>query len=145
MFVEVSGFIGIDYTLPDHLQTHPDKEDYQQDSVIFGFIRWLSPHPNAILRDDDHNPICPAPFDINHCLWEFTRLPRRRHSCSGRHISHQLHMFPGKTIEEQRVSVREVSQARYDFISVDSIETLRNCTCIDDSTSLILETVTLPF
>ena len=145
MFVEVRGLRGIHHTLPLHLQHHQHRDEYQQDSVIFAFIRWLSPHPNAILRDDTHNPICSAPFDINHCLWEFTRLPRPRRSCSGRHLSRQMHMFPGKNIEEQRESLREVSRAMYDVVSVDTIETIRNCTYIDNSKSLILETVTLPF
>ena len=34
-------------------------------SITFALVRWLSPHPNAILRDRKLRPVCSPPFDIN--------------------------------------------------------------------------------
>jgi len=75
MFVQVSGFgDGVGIFLPKEMRTPPTNTS----SVVLALIRWLSPHPQATERDSEHRPRCPAPFGINHSLWQFTKLPRRR-------------------------------------------------------------------
>ncbi len=65
MFIEVSGF-GVDsgIILPHHLR-HPEPNT---STVTLALVRWMSPHPDALLRDSEHRPLCPSPFDINHAL-----------------------------------------------------------------------------
>ena len=114
-------------------------------SVVLVLIRWLSPHPNAILRDAAHRPVCPSPFDINHVLWKFSLLPRQRVALYRRHVEAQLSMFQGSTDMEKREHVHSLSRARYDLVQVESIETFMNCTTIDNDRNTIMETVTIPF
>jgi hypothetical protein len=139
MFVRVSGF-GVSIDLPDELR-HPLTNDRD---VTLSVVRWLSPHPNAILRDSEQRPVCSPPFDINHCLWKFTTLPHRRKSCTGRLFTPQLRLFGADSIT-QRKNVDSVSYARYDLIQIQSIDKFMNCTLVDNDGSTILETVTLPF
>ena len=154
MFVEFSGFHSIDHELPDFLNGGDDDDDDDDDAsdrrnkkntLMFALVRWLSPHPDAIVCDSNYSPICPPPFDINHSLWEFTKIDRPRPACSGRHLRSQLHLFPGKDVPTQTESVRAQSLARYDFVTIDSIDRIMNCTFIDNSTSIIMETLTIPF
>ena len=139
MFVKVSGFghaSGI--FLPDRLR-HPDNNDH---SCVFAVVRWLSPHPNALLRDIKSRPICPAPFDINHALWTYSKRGRARTVFTNRvNITRQLHLFPGPN---RLVNAYNLDRAMYDLIEVQTIEHVINCTLIDDSDS-ILETLVLPF
>ena len=138
MFVKVSGFgHGSGIFLPHDLQDPAN--DY---SCVFAVVRWLSPHPNALLRDTKCRPICPAPFDINHALWKFARRPRQRSVFRYRaHISRQLELFPGP---HRLASAYQLDRAYYDVIEVSTIEHVINCTLVDDSNS-ILETLVLPF
>ena len=57
-FVRISGFSshGV-LQLPEHLRTPENSR-----SVVFGLIRWLTPHEDVILRDDDLRPVCPPPL-----------------------------------------------------------------------------------
>ena len=105
----------------------------------------MSAHPNATLRDSTKSPICPPPFDINHALWRFSQTPRQRVTFSGREIARQIGMFHGNTVADKRANMRRLSRAYYDFVKVQSIDKIMNCTCIDNDTELILETITLPF
>ena len=94
MFVRVSGFSsesgGIH--LPSDLTNHPG----QHDSVVLALVRWLSPHPNALIRDSKLRPICPPPFDTNHALWVFSKRPSPRRCFADTHLlSRQLHLFDG--------------------------------------------------
>ena len=143
MFIKVSGFGdgGVGICLPTYLRNPPTNHTH----VILALVRWLSPHPDALLRDDRKNPICPPPFDINHALWEFAELPNRRQNFENVDQMRELHYFPGTDELAQRQSANELAYARYDLIQVESIDTFMNCTSIDNSTSTFLETITLPF
>ena len=161
MFVEVSGFAAAqDVDLPESLypaSTSDDEVDDDDDdddddnkkkkidTVVLALVRWLSPHPNAIVRDPSLRPVAPPPLDINHCLWEFTKQNLRRDSLSGRLFTPQLHMFPGKSRQERVDHATSLRHARYDLLTLDSLGLIMNCTCIDNDPNTILETVTLPF
>ena len=140
MFVKVSGFgHGSGIFLPSHMR-HPAANDC---SCVFAVIRWLSPHRDALLRDAKSRPICPAPFDINHALWTFSRRIRvvRPVFRNRDNITRQLNLFSGPN---RRACANQLARAMYDIVLVQTIEHLINCTFIDDSTN-ILETVVLPF
>lgn len=135
MFVRVSGFGAVrGMRLPPCLRNPPTNLT----SVVLALVRWLSPHPDAILRDSELRPVCPPPFDINHALWNYSALPRPRDCMSGAHFERQVHLFDGHDADELR-------RARYDFVQLESIDTFMNCTTVDDDSSTVLETVTLPF
>ena len=114
-------------------------------SVVFALVRWMSPHPNAMLRDSEKRPVCPPPFDLNHALWTFTKLPGRRDSFSDAHVMRQLDLFPGSDRASKLDRASTFERARYDLVELDSIDKFMNCTTIDDDTDTILETITLPF
>ena len=141
MFVEISGFgDGVGIFLPAaYRYPHTNKS-----SVVFALIRWLSPHPNAVVRDDLHRPMCPAPFDINHALWEFTRLDTKRYPFAHGHHQRQIHLFPGADDAARRANATRVERARYELMQLETIEHLINCTPVDHG-SCIMETITLPF
>ena len=139
MFVKVSGF-GIDrIPLPRSFRM-------QTDSLVFSLVRWLSPHPEAGLhRDSSRRPVCPAPFDMNHALWTFSKLSRRRPSFADHLFARQLHLFPGSTNPERRLSSRHYESAMYDLVKPESFNQYMNCTSIDNDPDKILETITIPF
>ena len=147
MFVKVSGFVkdppGDGLELPVALRHPPSNYE----NVIFAVIRWLSPHPDAILRDQLLRPICPAPFDINHALWKFSRLESRRVSFnpSGNAITSQLHLFDGKDISTRLECVENEAFAYYDLIEPESLSTFMNCTRVNLEQNDIMETITFPF
>ena len=142
MFVKISGFgVGSNIILPKGLRL-PKKN---ATDVVFALGRWLSPHPNATVRDADHRPLCPAPFDLNHALWRYTKLTQKRHPFARDYHLTQLDLFPGSDVYSQRVAADRLAFDRYDFIELKSIDHFMNCTIIDDDPSCILETITLPF
>ena len=97
-----------------------------------------------MVRDTHKRPICAAPFDINHALWQFTTTPQRRWPFVHGHHDRQLHLFPGKDVAERQSSAARLSRARYDLIQLESIEHFMNCTPVDNE-SCLMETITLPF
>ena len=142
MFVRISGFgdeSGVQLPIP---MRNPIRN---RSNVVLALIRWLSPHPNAFLRDSERRPVCPSPFDINHALWKYSVLPRLRESFQRANVERQLHMFQGSTDAERRQHADSVKLARYDLIQVQSIDKFMNCTTIDSDPDTIMETVTLPF
>lgn len=136
MFLRVSGFSDSRIKLPQSLRNPPENSS----TLVLALVRWLSPHPNAVLRDSELRPICPAPFDANHSLWKFTKLTRARRSFDRRNIERQRHLFGG-----QRELVDRLKKARYDLYEVENLDYFINCTHIDDDSDTILETHTLPF
>ena len=140
MFVKISGFIDSDISLPQFLRNNTTNEDV----VVLALVRWLSPHPDALLRDVDRRPICPSPFDINHSLWTFSKLTRRRAYFSDNLFRRQLHLFPGCNDAQRLENAEKSSWSRFDFIQMESIDKFMNCTFIDNEDT-ILETITLPF
>lgn len=146
MFVKISNFgHGTGIFLPPNLQDPTLKNKKNTTSVVFALVRWMSPHPNAMLRDSEKRPVCPPPFDLNHALWTFTKLPGRRDSFSDAHVMRQLDLFPGSDRASKLDRASTFERARYDLVELDSIDKFMNCTTIDDDTDTILETITLPF
>ena len=142
MFVRITGFgtpSGVE--LPVYLRNPVSNSK----SVVFAVIRWMSPHPNANVRDSELRPVCPSPFEINHALWRFTTVSRPRAAMDRRNVENQLSIFQGSTDGEKRQHAMSLSRARYDLVQVQSIDKFMNCTTIDNSGNTVLETVTLPF
>ena len=104
-------------------------------SITFALVRWLSPHPNAILRDRKLRPVCSPPFDINHALWSFS--PALRPDLTDVIVTEHSDYYPDipTVISEQT--------ARYDLILPESINQYINATIIDEND--VMETITLPF
>ena len=147
MFVKVSGFSkdppGDGLALPLALR-HP-QSNYE--NVVFALIRWLSPHPDATLRDRALRPICTSPFDINHALWKFSKLESRRVSFNpaGTAITSQLHRFDGNDDTTRLACVEKEAFDYYDLIEVESLSTFMNCTRVNLDQNDIMETITFPF
>jgi len=139
MFVQVSGFDNAGIVLPRSLM-------FRGNSVVFALVRWLSPHPDAgLLRDTKLRPLCPAPFDINHALWTFSKRRHVRAAFTDRLFARQLGLFPGSTDLERRTCARCLQWAMYDLIEPASFNQYMNCTSIDNDDSKLMETITLPF
>ena len=143
MFVKISVFTQVgDLVLPQALRNPVTNHR----TFVGALVRWLSPHPNALLRDSEMRPICPPPFDINHSLWTFTRTPRPRDAfVYDAHLRRQLNLFKGSNESEKRVNAETLCRARYDLVQIESIDKFMNCTTIDNDSSTVMETVTLPF
>ena len=142
MLVRISGFgddSGVE--LPDFLRNPPTN----QSRVVLVLIRWLSPHPDANLRDDERRPVCPPPFDINHALWKYSLLPRQRASFQRPNVDRHISMFQGSTDIEKRQHADSLSRARYDLIQVEAIDKFMNCTTIGNDPNTIMESLTIPF
>ena len=140
MFVKISGFIDANIIVP-HFLRNPQTNN---DNIVLALVRWLSPHPEASVRDSEQRPVCPPPFDINHALWIFSKRRHRRHYFSDNLFRSQLHLFPGSNDEQRRENAEKSSYTMFDFIQIQSIDKFMNCTFIDNGDS-ILETITLPF
>lgn len=145
MFVVISGFDTDSseggFVLPKSL-VNAHLEDR---SVEFVFIRWLSPHPNAVVRDNDLRPICPPPLDINHALWTYSS--RTRGALTTAVIRKHISYFHGDNDDERERSVQSEIDAYFDLIQPECLKHFINCTRVnmETETHTILETITLPF
>jgi len=142
MFVRISNFgdnSGVQ--LPTQLRNPKTNRS----SVVLALIRWLSPHPNAVLRDAERRPVCPPPFDINHALWKYSVLPCQRESLQRSNVNRHLSMFQGCTDAEKRQHADSLSRARHDLIQVETIDKFMNCTTISNDPDTIMESLTIPF
>jgi hypothetical protein len=139
MFVKVSGF-GADtgIVLPRYLR------DADPSSVVLALVRWLSPHERAMIRDAKKRPICSPPFDINHALWTYTKLPRARYGFCGHIFGSQRGLF-GSDVDIQRSAIARDRFGQYDLLDPRSFTSYVNCTSIDGDPCTFLETITLPF
>jgi len=143
MFLHVSGF-----TTPDlgvFLPTNCRNSEANAASVRFALVRWLAPHPDALLRDDIRRPICSSPFDINHALWTFAK--EDHNIISAAVVNRNIMNYEGDDMGERVANSRRERRAMYGLVDPGSFEQFMNCTRIntdvDDDT--ILETITLPF
>ena len=134
MFVHLSGFDNSDDGVPP-----VDGED----SVTYALVRWLTAHPNALIRDDCMRPLCSSPMDINHGLWKFAEedRPLVTPSILGKHVT----FYPGKNVSEKVNHMHSEERAWFGLVEVDCIKEIMNCTCVDDDLQTILQTITLPF
>lgn len=141
MFVRVSGFTDEGVVLPEDYQSAPG----QTHSVTFALIRWLSAHPDALLRDSQRRPICPPPLDINHALWIYSE--ENRELMTTTIMNRNLHMYPGKNSQEREHNAKLERRAMFDFVLPQTFEQYVNCTTINTTTdpNFILETITIPF
>ena len=145
MFVKVSGLseAGIDVPAEMLQEAH---NSCNENSVTLALVRWLTPHPDALLRDDELRPVCPPPFDINHALWTFAKIENQRPYFRDHLFARQLNLFPGRDRVTQRQYANTLKYARYDLVTLESIDTYMNCTFLDnDPNGSILESITLPF
>ena len=139
MFIKATGFSNDSIVLPCEYR-NPIRND---SSVVFALVRWMSPHPDAILRDLQSRPVCTSPLDINHALWTFTES--RRHLLTRRAVQDNLSLYHGVTREE-RVSNSDLEQhATYEFMQPESFERYMNCTRLTEDPNTILETIVIPF
>ena len=141
MFIKVTGFDDTPIVIPECLRNPSTNTD----SVVMAVVRWLSPHPQALLRDADLKPVCIPPFDINHALWKFSTRVQRRGYFSDNLFRRQLHLFPGSDDNTRIANAENLAFARYDLIQIETIDTFMNCTCVDNDSNTIMETITLPF
>ena len=141
MFVKVSGLSEAGIDVPEQMRTSANNSCNEK-SVILALIRWLTPHPLTLSRDDALRPLCPPPFDINHALWTFAKTNRQRGYFTDHLFTRQLDMFPGSDREVRRLNADTHKNARYDLIPLETMDTFMNCTVDGDD---ILETITLPF
>ena len=141
MFVRISGFTDDGVVLPEDYQSPPG----QTHSVTFALIRWLSAHPDALLRDSQRRPICPPPLDINHALWTYSE--ENRELLTTTIMNRNLHMYPGKNTQEREHNASLERRAMFDLVLPQTFEKFMNCTAINTTTdpNVILETITIPF
>jgi len=145
MFVKVSGLSEAEINVPEQMRTSANKS-CNENSVILALVRWLTPHPLALSRDDALRPLCPPPFDINHALWTFAKIQRQRPYFSDNLFARQLNLFPGNNRDSQRQYANTLKYARYDLVQLENIDTYMNCTFLNnDPNGGILESITLPF
>ena len=144
MFCRVSGLAHAGARVPEQLRVDSNST-CTANSVTLALIRWLEPDTRALLRDGQHRPVCPPPFDINHTLWTFSKTRTQRGYFTDHLFRRQLHLFPGTDRQMRLQSADNHKHARYDFIQLESIDTFMNCTYIDSDNDTILETITLPF
>ena len=144
MFVRVSGLENAGIAVPESLRV-PANDTCNRNSVTLALVRWLIPHPLALSRDEKLLPLCPPPFDINHALWTFAKTTRARGYFSDHLFARQLNLFPGRDRVTQRQYANTLKYARYDLVTLESIDTYMNCTFLDnDPNGSILESITLP-
>jgi hypothetical protein len=159
MFVHIEGFnkdgIGLPKkfrsTTTQHGSDSGSDDDGDGDGdgdsdVVFALIRWLTPHPDAVLRDSERRPICPAPLDINHALW--TYATETRQLINRRIINKNLMCFPGQDAQERKHNAELERRAMFGLVQPQSFENFINCTRINTTTTReveLLETITIPF
>lgn len=111
-------------------------------------IRWLSPHPDSVERDETHRPVCPGPLRINNCLWQYSRAdePRR---CMGRQFfRRQRQLFGDREEDQNNVRAHEL-HAWYGLVKpVNVEETMNMCPVFKPGSSewdgqVWLQTVTM--
>ena len=155
MFLHISGFNNDGIGLPKQFRSTTqhgsdssgDDSDGDGDGdVILALIRWLTPHPDALLRDSERRPICPPPLDINHALW--TYATETRQLVNRRILSKNIMYFPGQDTEERKHNAELERRAMFDLVQPQSFEHFINCTRINTTTPTevsLLETITIPF
>ena len=112
-------------------------------SVVLTLVRWLTPHQDAIVRDEAKRPLCPSPLDMNHALWKFAERDRRLLTpvVMGKHVT----CYEGRSVAEKVRHMHTEKKAWFDFVLPESLDIILNCTSINKDPNTILETITLPF
>jgi hypothetical protein len=104
------------------------------DSYTFVLVRWFQAHPDATERNDRNLPLCPAPFNINHALWQYAVADKFRslifdgvHDRPTKHFEDSRFMF-GDTTAEQLQSLHAEKRAYYGLIKPCNIDSIA-CMC----------------
>ena len=144
MFLRISGFataVREGVVLPEGYRSPIQNKEF----VVFALVRWLSPHPDALLRDDQLRPICPAPLDINHALWKYAEEPRAMLTTTV--MNRNMRLYPGNSMEERVRNAKDEQRAMFDLVLPETLDTFMNCTICNTTTdcNVILETITIPF
>ena len=138
-FVKVSGFSQNGIPLPANLRLSQTNTS----DVTFAMIRWLSPHPSALIRDRKLRPICMPPFDINHALWKFAECTRPL--ISDAILGRQIMSYEGRDMATRVNNMHAERRAWFYLIQPESLDLILNCTPIDNDPNTIMQTITLPF
>jgi len=140
MFVEISGFCEGGITVPHRLHSSS-----KGGTVVLALIRWLSAHPDALLRDTSRRPICTSPLDINHALWKYAKSNRLLLTTNT--VRKNLRYYDGSDEAQRLRNYRRESDAYFDLILPETFESYMNCTPCNELTqeNSILETITIPF
>jgi hypothetical protein len=110
------------------------RESVVSDSLSFVLLRWFEPHELCTSRDVDNRPICPAPLNINHCLWKYAQSDTVRRSIMDRgnpttSVRQQLAMF-GSTPEQQQSNIIQQQNAYYGLVYPQHVkDTINICPC----------------
>ena len=109
---------------------HPGPTGFKGDSCTFVLVRWLQAHPDATERNTRDLPLCPAPFNINHALWQYAATDRVRsliydsnHDRPTKHFEVYAPMF-GKTREVQMQRLQAEKRAYFGLVYPHEIESI---------------------
>ena len=111
-------------------------------------IRWMSPHPDSVERDEVYRPVCPGPLRINNCLWQYSKTPEPR-LCMTRQIFRRHRQLFGDREEDQHNVRQNELHAWYGLIEpVNVEETMNMCPVFQRGSSELdpqqwLQTVTM--
>ena len=137
-FVEISGF-NDQLVLPTKLRNPPTNSR----RVTLALVRWLAPHPDALLRDSDNRPIAPSPLDINHALWKFAET--QRPVLTPAVLEKNLSYYDGHDRSSRVANANLERTAMFDLLEPETFTNYVNCTEVNVDRKSILETITLPF
>lgn len=103
---------------------------FKGDSCTFVLVRWLQAHPDATERTTRNLPLCPAPLNINHALWQYAETDRVRsliydsnHDRPTEHFQVYATMF-GKTRDVQMQRLQAEKRAYFGLVHPHEIESL---------------------
>ena len=129
-FIQISGWKDADlgnFRLSAELQAEVDSNFSPEDTLTFVLVRWLSPHPDAWDRDSMCRPICPGPYKLNHCLWQYSVTTQPRKSLANEDetpteaFHHQRHLFGGTPYQQTHTRKREL-HAYYGLVLPSAIQ-----------------------
>ena len=106
--------------------------DNPKDSLTFCLIRYLEHHPDSWERDEIKRPLCPGPFHVNNCLWQYASTETPRRALIGRtgrgesrSFQRDRQLFGDSEVEQDQCRLREI-HAWYALIETASIEDTMN-------------------
>lgn len=116
LFITISG-----------LKDAPGLHNVVGDEIELVLGRWFAPHPSTRnCRDAEQRPLCPGPFNINHCLWTYAKASSQRKSLfntdgtRSRTFNSQRNLF-GRTVDEQTSRAELDRYSYFGLIDVNSI------------------------
>lgn len=148
-FLRLEGFTS-EFPLPSSLS----RPGISPDQVNFVLVRWFSPHPEAVERDELHRPLCPGPLGINHCSWVWSKTTRPRSCITNERIWSSWEGIRNTVPEEVRVKRQDLMHASYEFQEICHIDAYVSMNSLyqwnaeaktwSKSVNTFLETVVIP-